>query len=63
MNDPRIRSTFRWTVLAFLIGWAGAARAAEADPFAEPTPPADTDSAPESVPSRSKVPPAPSSKR
>jgi hypothetical protein len=63
MNDLRTRSKIGckkvgWTLLAAFVAWSGAARAADdADPFTEPTPPAG--GAPESVPSKSKVPPAP----
>jgi len=51
--------TLRLVCLA-LVTWSGAARAATDDPFAD-NPPADPGAAPESVPSKSKVPPGPAS--
>jgi hypothetical protein len=57
MNSPcmqlRVCWKLNWILVATLVVWAGAARAAEGDPFAE-TPPAE-------VPSNSNVPPAPAS--
>jgi hypothetical protein len=49
----------RWTlILIVLAGWAGAARAAEEDPFAGDTPPADVPTS-EAPHAKAKVPPAP----
>jgi len=50
----RVGSKLNWMVVAALVAWGAAARAAEDDPFAD-------NGAPASVPSKSKVPPAPAS--
>ncbi len=49
-----------WILSLALVTWSSAAHATADDPFAD-LPPSETESAPESVPSKSKVPPAPAS--